>query len=58
MVWWDQQFLEVVKKSNVEIIKGARYMDDVRIWLRAIRLGWRWVDGKLVFNSSWRMEEL
>ena len=31
MMWWDEQFLEVVKKSNLEIIKGARYMDDVRI---------------------------
>jgi hypothetical protein len=32
LMWWDEQFLEVVRKSNVEIIKGARYMDDVRIW--------------------------
>jgi hypothetical protein len=23
----------------------------------AVRLGWRWMDGKLVFKSSWRMEE-
>ena len=43
--------------SNMEIIKGARYMDDVRVWLRAVRRGWRWMDGKLMFRSSWQMEE-
>ena len=33
-------------------------MDDVWVWLRAIRLGWRWVDGNMVYKSSWRMEEM
>ena len=57
MMWWDDPFLEVMKKSNLEIIKGARYMDDVRIWLRAVRLGWRWMDRKLKYRSSWWIEE-
>ena len=35
MLWWDQEFLDVVKRSNVKI------MDDVRVWLRSIRLRWR-----------------
>ena len=58
MLWWDQEFLDVVKTTNIKIIGSARYMDDVRVWLRAIRLGWRWQDGRLVFKSKWRMEEL
>ena len=39
MLWWDEEFLEVLKKNNLTIIRGARYMDDVRVWLKAIRLG-------------------
>ena len=32
-------------------------MDDIRIFLMAIRLGWRWTDGGLRYRSSWRLEE-
>ena len=45
ILWWDEELLAVLKKNNIDIIKGARYMDDVRMWLRAIRLGWRWQHG-------------
>ena len=40
MMWWDGEFLEVARSNNIVIIRGARYMDDVRVWLRAVRLGW------------------
>ena len=33
-------------------------MDDVRLWLHAIRLGWRIVDGVLEFKHKWRKEEI
>ena len=33
-------------------------MDDIRLWLHAIQLGWRVVDGSLVFKRSWRNEEM
>ena len=32
-------------------------MDDVRVWLRGIRLGWRWLEGQLLYKRSWRQEE-
>ena len=32
-------------------------MDDIRLWLHAIRLGWRMINGSLIFKSSWRKEE-
>ena len=57
MMWWDQEFLEVVKKSNLTILGGARYMDDVRVWLAAVRLGWRWVNGRLAYKRAWMLEE-
>ena len=32
-------------------------MDDVRLWLQSIRLGWRWEDGQLCYRQEWRDEE-
>ena len=32
-------------------------MDDVPVWLREIRLGWRWVNGQLLYRKCWWMEE-
>ena len=57
MMWWDEKFLEVVQKSNMTLVDCARYMDDVRVWLHAVRLGWRWINGELLYRSSWRLEE-
>ena len=45
MLWWDERLVEVMSKANIRIIEGVRYMDDIRIWLQSIRLGWRWTDG-------------
>ena len=58
MLWWDDKLLEVLEKMNIRIVAGARYMDDIRVWLRAIRLGWRVLDGILQYRDSWRLEEL
>ena len=32
-------------------------MDDMRIWLATIRLGWRWVNGNLIYRRAWMLEE-
>ena len=45
-------------KLNIEMVAGARYMDDVRIFLRGIRLGWRLIDDKLIYKEVWRREEI
>ena len=57
MVWWDSMLVEALEALNIKKVAGARYMDDIRIWLHAIRLGWRWVDGELLFRKEWRLEE-
>ena len=57
MCWWDDRLVEVMEKAGMEMLDGARYMDDIRIWCHAIRLGWRLVDGVLMFSSKWRQEE-
>ena len=32
-------------------------MDDIRVWLQAIRMGWRLVDGVLTYKRAWMEEE-
>ena len=54
MLWWDERLLEVITKSNIKLIEGARYMDDIRIWLHTIRLGWRWSEGGLKYRGAWK----
>ena len=57
MLWWDDKLIEALEKANIRRISGARYMDDIRVWLHAIRLGWRFVDGELIYRKDWKQEE-
>ena len=56
MLWWDDQLLEVMERMNLKVLAGARYMDDIRMWLRAIRLGWRVTNGVLQYKEVWKLE--
>ena len=49
--------VEAVQRLGIKLGSGARYMDDIRLWLHAIRLGWRLVEGCLTFKTAWRDEE-
>ena len=51
MLWWDEKLLSLIAKNNHTLEQKARYMDDIRLWLHAIRLGWRWVDRGLKFSG-------
>ena len=43
MLDWDDRWLAMVDRNNIKLVDKARYMDDLRAWLYAIKLGWRWV---------------
>ena len=57
MLWWDEELLQLMVSNNVITEEQARYMDDIRIWLWSIRMGWRWTGGRLEFCKDWRDEE-
>ena len=57
MLSWDDQLVEALDRMNIETVAGARYMDDIRMWLHAVRLGWRVMDGTLAYRRRWRDEE-
>ena len=58
MLWWDERFLALVAANNLTLEEQARYMDDIRVWLYSIRLGWRWTRDGLRFCRDWRKEEM
>ena len=57
MLDWDRKFLELAKRNGVTFAESMRYMDDLRVWMFGVRLGWRWTDGGLYYSSEWRNEE-
>ena len=58
MLWWDEKLLSLVARNNLTLKQKARIMDDIRLWLHSVRLGWRWVNNGLRFSMSWRKEEM
>ena len=54
---WDLRWLEMAEDNQIRIITGVRYMDDIRIFTRAIREGWRWWEGTLCYTEQWRIED-
>ena len=44
-------------ENNLEMKTGCRYIDDVRIFLNAFRVGWRWWDGRLRYSKEWELED-
>ena len=57
MLWWDDQLVVALESRNIKMISGARFMDDARVWLQAIRMGWRLVGGVLTYRRAWMEEE-
>ena len=39
MLWWDEQFMFLASSNNMTMEEKACYMDDIRVWMRNIRLG-------------------
>ena len=55
---WDARWMEVVNANNIRVRKSNRYMDDIRCFLKAIREGWRWVNGHLCHTKDWENEDM
>ena len=43
--------------NNIRIGKSNRYMEDIRVFLKALREGWRWMDRRLCYTKSWEAED-
>ena len=54
---WDARWMELVRSNNVSVLKNDRYMDDIRAMLKALREGWRWMEGSLCHTKEWETED-
>ena len=54
---WDRKFMAVLNTNNIKTETAFRYMDDKRVILRALALGWRWDKGQIRFRSRWEQED-
>ena len=55
---WDLKLMKILADNEVTTEEAARYIDDVRIMLKAINPGWRW-DGKtIVFREDNKTQQL
>ena len=55
---WDAKWMEKMVDNNITIRKGTRYMDDLRVFLKALKAGWRWFQGGLWFCEEWKKQDL
>ena len=54
---WDARWMDLCKQNNIRIGKNNRYMDDIRAFLKALKEGWRWVEGSLCHTMEWELED-
>ena len=52
-MWWDDKLIEALESMNIKRISGARSMDNIRVWLDSVRLGWRLVDGEMIYDKRY-----
>ena len=49
--------LQILVRNNIITDAEARYMDDIRLFLWLIRMGWRWTGQELEYCKEWREED-
>ena len=54
---FDRKWGDLLKDLCVRIYGNLRYMDDGRTVLPPFRVGWRWVDGRILYCLRWAKED-
>ena len=57
MARWDVKWKERMEKSNLVIEDDGRFVDDARVFLYALRPGWRWEGNGLWYRKEWEEED-
>ena len=45
--------MDLCRRNNIRIGNNNRYMDDIRAFYKALREGWRWMEGGLCYTKDW-----
>ena len=54
---WDLKLLKIMMENDVSIEVAARYVDDIRLLLASLKMGWRWNGKQLEFKEIWLEED-
>ena len=54
---WDIILQRKLSENNIIIEEAARYVDDVRVIMKAISRGWRWAGKRIEYKEKWKLEK-
>ena len=57
MIWWDQEFARKLKDVGIEQRMNQRYVDDINIAAKATVPGLRYVEGKIIMDTTKVVED-
>ena len=57
MNFWDRGWKKKMEENRIIIKMFKRYMDDGRAFIAALKQGWRWIEGELLFKKAWQEED-
>ena len=58
MNYWADCWMEPLRGQHLTSEEQDRYMDDVRVFVLALKAGWRWDNDGLYFCKAWQDEDL
>ena len=54
---WDKKLVKLLTDNCISTEVATRYIDDIRLVMRPIKLGWRWNGKSMEFKETWKKEE-
>ena len=57
MIWWDREFARKLKGVGIEQRMNQRYVDDINIAANSTVLGVRYVEGKIIMDTTKVVED-
>ena len=55
---WDTLWTGLLKSERMSHEEADRYMDDLRVFMLALKMGWRWKEDGFYFCKEWEEEDL
>ena len=55
---WDTLWIGLLKAEKMTHEEADRYMDDLRVFMLALKMGWRWRENGFYFCKEWEKEDL
>ena len=57
MIWWDREFARKLRDVGIEQRMNQRYVDDINIAAKATVPGLRYIEGKIIMDTTKFVED-